>query len=496
MMMAPLLEVRKLSKSFGAVAALSEVSLTVEAGQVHAIMGENGAGKSTLIKALSGIQPATSGGVRMQGADVTIRTLDDAKSLGIRTVFQELHIVPQLSVAENILLGALPRRNGFIDAAERDRIALHAMEDLGVRLDVSKPAARLSRSEQQIIEICRALRGEVELLILDEPTASLGEPETRQLLGIVERLTSRGVGVIYVSHRMDEVLEIADTVTVLRDGNYIATHEQPLSAERLVQDMIGRPPGELYNHEAVPPGDVLLETKRISNDFIENVSINVRAGEIVGLTGLIGSGKSEVARAIFGLDKIESGEVVFGGADCAAFSPAQMLKRGLVYYPSDRKREGLVLGRSLKESITLGALERGGFLKSGIIRSRFESAETEKLAERLSLKPSTTAAPAGSYSGGNQQKALLARGMLQRASVHVFDEPTVGIDVGAKADVYAQMDEYVKAGAGVILVSSDLVEVIGVSDRVYVIAEGRVRAELSGDDIDETTIASHFFTTS
>ncbi|WP_449281105.1 sugar ABC transporter ATP-binding protein [Leucobacter sp.] len=495
-MTGPLLEVRELSKSFGSVAALSDVSLTVESGQVHAIMGENGAGKSTLIKALSGIQPATSGSVRMRGAAVSIRTLEDAKALGIRTVFQELHIVPQLSVAENILLGALPRRNGLIDAAERDRVALHAMEELGVRLDASRPAGRLSRSEQQIIEICRALLGEVELLILDEPTASLGEPETRQLLGIVRRLTQRGVGVIYVSHRMNEVLEIADTVTVLRDGEYIATHEPPVAAERLVQDMIGRPPGELYNHEAVPPGDILLETRGITNAGIENVSITVRAGEIVGITGLIGSGKSELARAIFGLDRIESGRVVLGGADCSACSPARMLRRGLVYYPSDRKREGLVLGRSLKESITLGALERGGFLKAGIIRSRLESAETEKLAERLSLRPPTTAAPAGSYSGGNQQKALLARGMLQRASVHVFDEPTVGIDVGAKADVYAQMDAYATAGAGVILVSSDLVEVIGVSDRVYVIAEGRVQAELTGDDINETTIASHFFTTS
>ncbi len=491
-----LLQVSNLSKSFGAVTALSDVSLTVEAGEVHAIMGENGAGKSTLIKALSGIQPATSGSVRMRGKNVSIRSLDDAEALGIRTVFQELHIVPQLSVAENILLGALPRRNGFIDTAERDRIASRAVEELGVNLDVSGTAARLSRSEKQIIEICRALLGDVDLLILDEPTASLGEPETRQLLEIVQRLTARGVGVIYVSHRMHEVLGIADTITVLRDGHYIATHEPPVSADRLVQDMIGRPPGELYSHEAVAPGEVLLDTRRISNSAITDVSINVRAGEIVGITGLIGSGKSEIARAIFGLDKVESGEVIFGGSDSAGCSPSQMLRRGLIYYPSDRKREGLVLGRSLKESITLGTLKRGGFLKAGLIRSRFESAETEKLAERLSLKPSTTAAPAGSYSGGNQQKALLARGMLQRASVHVFDEPTVGIDVGAKADVYAQMDEYARAGAGVILVSSDLVEVIGVSDRVYVVADGRVQAELSGADINETTIASHFFTAS
>ena len=495
-MSAPLLEVQGLSKSFGAVRALQNVSLTVEAGQVHAVMGENGAGKSTLIKALSGIHQPTGGRVRMRGEDVTIGTLADAAALGIRTVFQELHIVPQLTVAENILLGALPRRRGLVDGAERDRLASDALRELGVDLDPARRAGRLSRSESQVIEICRALLGDVSLLILDEPTASLGHAETRQLLEIVRRLTERGVGVIYVSHRMSEVLEIADRVTVLRDGEYISTHSPPVSADRLVQDMIGRAPGELYLHEAIPAGEVLLETHRLTNAHVRDVSITVRAGEIVGIAGLIGSGKSEIARAVFGLDRIDSGEVRLRGTACTGRRPAGMLRGGVIYYPSDRKREGLVLGRALRESITLGALHRGGLLRSGLIRSRLERQVTQQLAERLSLRPPTTDGPAGTYSGGNQQKALLARGMLHGAAVHVFDEPTVGIDVGAKADVYAQLDAYARAGAGVLVISSDLVEVVGISDRVYVVAEGRVRAELSGDDIDEPTITSHFFTSS
>ncbi|MFC7764848.1 sugar ABC transporter ATP-binding protein [Leucobacter soli] len=384
----------------------------------------------------------------------------------------------------------------MIDRSERDRVAVEVLAQLGVDLDPGRPAGKLSRSEQQIIEICRALLGRVDLLILDEPTASLGEPETRQLLDIVRRLTERGVGVIYVSHRMNEVLEIADKITVLRDGNYIATHDAPVSADRLVHDMIGRAPGELYLHEPVEPGEVLLDVKHLSNSSVHDATFNVRAGEIVGVTGLIGSGKSEIARAIYGLDPVESGEVRIGGANCLGWSPARMLKQGLMYYPSDRKREGLALNRPLRESITLGALKRGGFLAGGLIRAKQEAAETEQLAERLSLRPSTTAAPAGNYSGGNQQKALIARGMIHRADVHVFDEPTVGIDVGAKADVYAQIDAYARAGAGVLLVSSDLTEVIGVSDRVYVVAEGRIQAELIGDDINEAAIASHFFTES
>ena len=494
--MSRLLEVRNLSKAFGAFRALSDVSLTVDAGQIHAVMGENGAGKSTLIKALSGIQPATSGTILMHGNPVEISSLGDAADLGISTVFQELHIVPQLTVAENIMLGALPLRRGLIDRAARDERAAEVLAMLGVDVDLSRRAEGLSRSEQQIIEISRSLLKDVSLLILDEPTASLGEPETRQLIAIVRRLTAQGVGVLYVSHRMNEVLEIADKVTVLRDGEFIATHDAPVSADRLVQDMIGRPPSELYLHERIEPGEVLLDVRGLGNAQIHDVSLNVRAGEIVGVTGLIGSGKSEIARTVFGLDPAISGEVLVGGVDCAGMSPTQMLKRGVMYYPSDRKREGLVLARPLKEAITLGALKRGGFLRAGIIRSHLEASVTEQLAERLSLRPATTAAPAGTYSGGNQQKALVARGMLHRASVHLFDEPTVGIHVGAKADVYAQLDRYAREGAGVLLISSDLTEVIGVSDRVYVVAEGRIQAELTGDEITESAIASNFFTTS
>ncbi len=493
--MTALLELRKLSKRFGSISALSDVSLRVYGGQVHAIMGENGAGKSTLIKALSGIHTPSAGEILLDGRAVELDSPLKAAELGIRTVHQELHIVPQMTVAENIMLGATPTRGGLIAQRSLYRTAREILSQLGADIEPGELAGRLSRSQQQLIEICRALLGDARLLIMDEPTASLGEEESRQLLDIVWRVTADGVGVIYVSHRMHEVVEIADEVTILRDGNYVSTHHTPISQGQLVEDMIGRPVSELYTHRRRDPGETLLHVSGLSTSLLSDVNVRVRAGEIVGLAGLIGSGKSEIARAIYGLENLSSGSVFVEGREQSKLRPARMLRAGVAYYPSDRRREGLILRRPLRESITLGALRAGGLTRGGLIRVSKEKRSADELAARLSLRPPTVAAPASQYSGGNQQKGLIARGMLHRATVHIFDEPTVGIDIGAKADVYAQMDEYAAAGAGIIVVSSDLTELIGISDRVYVVSDGRIRAELVGDEITESAVASHFFTT-
>ncbi|MFI8595355.1 sugar ABC transporter ATP-binding protein [Microbacterium sp. NPDC078428] len=491
--MSALLELRGLSKSFGPFTALSGVSLEVQPGQVHAIMGENGAGKSTLIKALSGLHTPSSGEIRFDGRPVRIESPTQATALGIRTVFQELHIAPNLSVAENIMLGSAPTVAGLVDRRRMRSDSREVLARLGVDLDVDARAGRLSRSEQQLIEIARSLMGQARCLILDEPTASLGEAESRRLLDIVRRLTSEGVGVIYVSHRMHEVLEIADIVTVLRDGIHVATYSTPIAADALVEAMIGRPAGQLYAHTAGIAGPPVLEAAGLNGDGVHDVDLVVHAGEVVGIAGLIGSGKSELARTLAGLLPKRSGTIVVDGKPCDARTPAGMLKAGLMYYPSDRRREGLLLRRPLSESVTLGALGAAGLTRLGLIDTRKERRRAQELTARLALRPATVARNALLYSGGNQQKALIARGLLRHARVHVFDEPTVGIDVGAKADVYAQIDRTARDGAGVVVVSSDLTELIGVSDRVYVVAEGRVRGELRGDEITEQAIAERFF---
>ncbi|KQZ03692.1 ATP-binding cassette domain-containing protein [Microbacterium sp. MEC084] len=491
--MSALLELRGLSKAFGPFIALSDVSLKVLAGQVHAVMGENGAGKSTLIKALSGLHAPSSGEILFDGRPVRFDSPTQATDLGIRTVFQELHIAPHMSVAENITLGSTPTVAGLIDRRRMRDEARAVLSRLGVDLDVDARAGRLSRSEQQLIEIARSLIGEARLLILDEPTASLGESESRRLLDIVRRLAGEGVGVIYVSHRMHEVLDIADVVTVLRDGVHVATHTAPVGADALVEAMIGRPAGQLYAHTPGATGPAVLEVANLSAVGVHDASLVVHAGEVVGIAGLIGSGKSELARTLAGLQPARSGTVLIGGKPCGARTISGMLKAGLMYYPSDRRREGLVLRRPLYESVTLGALGSAGLTRFGLIDRRAERRRAEELTERLALRPADVTRHALLYSGGNQQKALIARGLLRQAVVHVFDEPTVGIDVGAKADVYAQIDSTARGGAGVVVVSSDLTELIGISDRVYVVAEGRIRGELRGDEITEQAIAERFF---
>jgi ribose transport system ATP-binding protein len=489
----PLVAIRKVSKKFPGVTALSDVSFEIKRGEIHALMGENGAGKSTLIKILCGFHKATTGSIALDGAEAIFDRPQDAEKAGIRTVFQELNIVPQLSVAENISLGSLPLKSGLIDRKKMLKRAADALSGLGAHLPLEARAGDLPRSSQQLIEIARALMGEARLLILDEPTASLGENESRQLMNIVTGLARRGVAILYVTHRMHEVEAIADRVSVLRDGKFIETLKAPMDEAVIVERMIGRPASSLYQHSRRDPGRELLAVSGLGSATLRDVSMTVRAGEVVGVAGLLGCGKSDLARACFGLHPIQDGGLKLDGEQIAKPSPAGMLERGLVYYPSDRRTEGLVLGRPLFESMTMGSHRPAQITRKGFLRTQKELDLAHGVAEELDLRPMQLDRVSGKFSGGNQQKAVLARGRLRPAKVHLFDEPTVGIDVGAKADVYRLIDNYADAGHGVVVISSDLTEIIGISDRVYVMREGRIAAHLAGSDITEENIARSFF---
>jgi ribose transport system ATP-binding protein len=488
-----IVSIRNLSKKFPGVMALSGVSFDVTRGEIHALMGENGAGKSTLIKILCGVHKATSGSVMLDGVETVFDRPQDAEDAGIRTVFQELNIVPQLSVAENICLGSLPRKAGLVDRRMMLERAATALSNLGADLPLEARAGDLPRSSQQLIEIAKALMGEARILILDEPTASLGESESRQLLKIVTGLASRGVAILYVTHRMHEVDAIADRVSVLRDGKFIETLTAPLDEAVVVEKMIGRPASSLYKHSSRDPGRELLAVQGLGSATLREASISVRAGEVVGVAGLLGCGKSDLARACFGLQPIHSGVIELDGERIVKPSPAAMLERGLVYYPSDRRAEGLVLNRPLLESMTMGSHRPAGITRRGFLNIQKEATLAQSIAEELDLRPMQLTRISASFSGGNQQKAVLARGRLRPAKVHLFDEPTVGIDVGAKADVYRLIDDYADEGQGVVVISSDLTEIIGISDRVYVMREGRIAAHLAGSDITEENIARSFF---
>ncbi|SDU72823.1 sugar ABC transporter ATP-binding protein [Gordonia westfalica] len=491
--MSAVVTLEAVGKTFGPVTALADVSFDIRAGEIHALMGENGAGKSTLIKVLAGIHQHSSGEVRVDDRAVRFKNPKESRSVGIRTVFQELSIVPSLTVAENVVLGEAPGSRAFVNPKDVRRQAAEALELLGVELDLDRPARSLARSEQQLIEIARALRHQPRVLILDEPTASLGHEESRRLLTIVDGLRARGVAVLYVSHRMAEVVEIADRVTVLRDGRYVNTSERPIIEDELVERMIGRPAETLYQHTARTPGEEVLRVEGLNTRLLRDVAMHVRRGEIVGIAGLIGCGKSDIGRALFGLEPSTVDRVRVGGADVRPAQPSKMLRRGLVYYPADRRREGLVPMRAIRESMTLGAHRAGGLTTNGLIRTKNEQQRCREFADKLDMRPRDVERRAQSYSGGNQQKAVLARGLLRDSDVHIFDEPTVGIDVGAKADVYRLLGSYADRGCGVVMISSDLTELVGVSDRIYVVAEGRITAHLKGAEIDADRVGRAMF---
>ncbi len=492
----PLVEVLHLTKQYPGVRALDDVHFDLQPGEVHVLFGENGAGKSTLISILAGANQQTSGDLLYRGEPMHPDSVHAARALGISAVFQEFSLIPQMTVEQNLFLGAEETRAGFLDKKRLHERAREILAELDFDLDPRKRVDRLTRAEQQMVEIAKAFRSDLSVLILDEPTASLTHHETEQLFRLVETLKAQGIGIIYITHRMGEIREIGDRITVLRDGRYIATVDAATTSEdELVRLMTGRVIDEVFPRIAFNPGEELLTVAGLTaaDGSVADAGLTVRRGEIVGLAGLVGSGKSEVAQAIFGAKAVAAGTVRFKGEDMTGARTRTMLDAGFLYLPADRRVEGLMMMRSCRENMSLAALTEKPFSSGVFLNRRGETARVNELADKLNLSPRRIERAVDQFSGGNQQKVLLARSLTRDFDCIVFDEPTVGVDVGTRVAIYRFIADLAEAGVAIILISSDLPEILHLSNRAYVFYRGRVQAELARDELSEANVLKHFF---
>ena len=491
-----LVKVERLSKRFPGVVALDRVDFELIAGEVHVVFGENGAGKTTLIQILAGAEQPSEGAIWLRDQVVTLESVQHARALGVSAVFQEFSLVPTLTVEENLFLGAERTRHGLLDKATSRSRAREVLAQLGFPLEPQQRVQYLSRAEQQMLEIAKAFRTEPAVLILDEPTASLTDRETDRLFALIEQAKRRGIGVIYITHRMNEIWRVGDRVTILRDGRYIATIPvTEADEERLLRLMTGRVISQVFPNIEFRPGEPLLELENLTTDdrSVVELSLEVRAGEIVGLAGLIGCGKSDAGRACFGLEPVASGSIRFAGDDVTGLGPRKMLDRGLFYVPRDRRAEGLVMPRSVRENISLPWLETPPFSRFGFLDRYGERRAVLEVARRLNLQPLNIERDVEHFSGGNQQKVLLAKALCRPIKLFVLDEPTVGVDVGTRVAIYELMGRLCEAGAGILLVSSDLPEIVHLTNRTYVMYQGRLSGEVAGSAITQDAVLGHFF---
>lgn len=489
---APVLEMRGISKHFFGIAALKNVDLTVYPGEVHALMGENGAGKSTLMKILAGAYSADSGEILINGQPTRITHPSEARAAGITLIYQELNVAPNLTVAENIFMGQERTRAGlFLQRDQMYQEAESILDSLGASFSPKTVVSTLSIAEQQQVEIARALKDKSRILVMDEPTAALSDRETERLFGLIRRLRDDGIAIIYISHRMEEVYALADRVSVLRDGEYVGSLEhQNISADRLVQMMVGRPLQDFYEHEShaslAAEDEPLLEVVDVTDGReIGPASFKLYPGEILGLAGLVGAGRTELARLIFGADSKASGEVYLQGRRLHIDSPVDALHAGIAYVPEDRKDQGLFLEMSSRHNITMNVL--GQRAKAGVMNLGFLKNIAADAIDQLGIRLASPSTRAVDLSGGNQQKLLLARWLAIKPKVLLLDEPTRGVDIGAKSEIYRIISDLAAQGVGVLMISSELPEVIGMSDRVLVMREGRLVGEVGGTTGEEIT---------
>ncbi|GGM05985.1 sugar ABC transporter ATP-binding protein [Nakamurella endophytica] len=494
----PTLSVRGATKTFGPVVALQDVDLDLFPGEVHALVGENGAGKSTLIKLITGVYPLTAGEVRHLGEPVHFGSARDAQVHGIQTIYQEVHLAPQLSVARNVFLGRERTRfGGALDLRAMNREAADLLDRYGIVADPKKPLGELSLGIQQMVAVVRAVSTDASVVIMDEPTSSLEPREVDRLLDVVGLLRQQGVAVVYVSHKLDEIFRACDKITVLRDGRLIWTGAVADTSRReLISRMLGRDAGELAGGQRTqlagrPPVDAdqapVLAAQHMSRRLqLDDISVVVRPGEIVGLAGLLGSGRSETAKAIFGALPLDSGTVRVAGHDLGRATPASRIREGVAMLPEDRKAEGIVPELSIRDNIGLAALPR--LTRGGFVSRKRQNEIVDVFVRRLRIKCSSPDQKVSELSGGNQQKVLLARLMCLNPRVLLLDEPTRGIDVGAKAEVQALVSELADKGLGVVLISSELEEVVEGSDTVVVLRDGAALGSLFGEDITEDAI--------
>ncbi|MGE3314094.1 MAG: sugar ABC transporter ATP-binding protein [Planctomycetaceae bacterium] len=484
----PVLSLQGISKSFRGVAALKPLSLHLSEGEILGLVGENGAGKSTLIKILSGVHEPDSGEIVWSGRPVRFRSPAQAISAGIATIHQELEYFGRLTVAENMLFGEAWPRVWWkgVDWKQLHTIARQRLADFGIEIDPASMFDELTAAEKQEVAIASALARDARLLILDEPTASLSEPEVQRLFSHLRRLQQRGIAMIYVSHRLDEIFAITDRVAVLRDGALVSgTATREVDVGQLVGKMVGRPLDQVYPHTRTrSAGEPLLALANATRaGMFENVSLEVRAGEIVGLAGLVGAGRSEIARAIFGMYPLDSGSMSLLGKPWMPDDSHAALRAGLIYLPEERKRQGLVLDHSLSDSLTIGFNDL--MARFGLVNERRQESRVLEILKTFDIRATGPEQVIGSLSGGNQQKALLARWLERDPSVIILDEPTRGVDVGAKAQIHAVVDRLADKGRGILFISSDLPEVLGMCDRVLVMNRGCIAAELSGEAMTE-----------
>ena len=485
-----LLEMKGIGKTFPGVKALEGVSLTIREGQVHALLGENGAGKSTLIKILSGAYTKDEGEIFFEGKPVDIRGPQDAQALGISTIYQEFNLARDLTVAENIFLGHLPRKGLSVDWAQVKKRSREILDTLGVELSVETVVSTLAVAEQQLVEIAKSLNRKTRILIMDEPSAVLGEKDLEKLFQVVRSLQAQGIGIVYISHRLKEIFELADQVTVLKDGRYIDTRNvSEVTMDDLVKLMIGRDLKDVYPKRAPVLGEVLLEVKNVSRTkLVHDISFRLHAGEIVGFAGITGSGRTELARAIFGADPY-SGEMRISGQPYKASSPQDAIRHGVALVTEDRKAQGLFLKLNVAFNTTISGLKQ--LCRWGVIQLPRELNLVKKMIQDLSIKTPGPNFIVVNMSGGNQQKVVLARWLSIGTRIFIMDEPTRGIDVGSKSEIYQIMDDLTKKGVGVIMISSELPEVLGMSDRIMVMRQGTIVKELSRAEASEEAIMKY-----
>lgn len=484
-----ILRMEGISKRFGGVQALDDVTFDLNFGEVHALVGENGAGKSTLIKVLGGIVPRNAGVITYQGREVNFERPRAAQDAGIAIIHQELSLMPDLNVIENMFMGRMESRFGIVNWKELENQTLQAMKLIDLHVDPYARVSELSISERQMIEIASALSADANLIVMDEPNASLSESESERLFEVIEALQERGIAIIYVSHKIEEVLRISDRITVLRDGRYVDTvYAGDVSEQQIVNMMVGRELDRYAYETSETIGDVLLEVRNLTGRRFRDVSFDVRRGEILAFSGLVGAGRSEVMRAIFGAEPFESGEIIFDGRPVRFKSPKQAIEAGIGMVPEDRKVLSLFMENAILKNISVAELPH---MSPVIINERTERRMANGLVEQLDIRLASIDDPVSSLSGGNQQKTVLARWLATEPKLLILDEPTHGVDVGAKSEIYGLMRDLAAKGMGVILISSEMPEVLAMGQRIVVMHEGRITGIVDHDNATEETLISY-----
>lgn len=484
--MGVILELKNITKEYPGVMALKNVSMQFSAGEVHAIMGENGAGKSTLIKTISGAIAPNAGSIVIDGTEYSEMTPTLSKSLGIGVIYQEFNLVPELSVAENIFLGRRITGGWMVDRKLMNRKASEIIGEFGISLNVNQPVRTLTVAYQQLVEIAKTLSNDVRVLIMDEPTAPLTNREIDAMFGILQKLKQKGIAIIYISHRMDEVFRISDRISVMRDGEYIGTK---LTAEtdrpELINMMVGRSLDEQFPVADKQIGDVVLELKDISTPLLKDISFSVCSGEILGLAGLVGAGRTETARAIYGADPY-SGEIWIDGKRIHVKKPKDAISQGIALIPEDRKKHGALLELNIRENISFISVK--DISTASVIHKNKDKALAQEYIDKLRIKTPGMEQLVRNLSGGNQQKVVLAKSLAGKSRIMIFDEPTRGIDVGAKFEIYTLMNQLAQEGMAIIMISSEMPELLGMSDRIIVMHEGQIAGELSKEEATQTKI--------